>query len=61
MAGVAKRYRYVVRGADDRPTAPVDQRRPDRLWQTATHVEVVRRLAGRVRGSEHVVATSRRG
>ena len=47
--GVAKRYRYVVGGADDRPSHPSTN---DDLiaWQTATHAEVVRRIAGRVRG-----------
>ena len=47
--GVAKRYRYVVGGLEGRPTRPTTN---DDLiaWQTATHAEVVRRLAGRVPG-----------
>ena len=47
--GVAKRYRYVVGGIDDRPTHPSTNE--DLIaWQAATHAEVVRRIAGRVPG-----------
>ncbi len=47
--GVAKRYRYVVGGPTDpaaAPTSPDDQI----AWQSATHHEVVRRLASRTQG-----------
>lgn len=45
--GMAKRYRYAVGGpATGAPTSPDDVI----AWQTATHHEVVRRLASRVPG-----------
>lgn len=47
--GVAKRYRYLVARADDRPSHP--QTNDDLIaWQSATHAEVVRRISGRVPG-----------
>jgi predicted ArsR family transcriptional regulator len=47
--GVAKRYRYVVGGIEDRPAHTLTNE--DLIaWQAATHAEVVRRTAGRVPG-----------
>lgn len=47
--GVAKRYRYVVGGDRQRPVEP--ETNEDMIaWQTATHIETVRRLVSRVEG-----------
>jgi predicted ArsR family transcriptional regulator len=47
--GSAKRYRYVVGGSPTRPPGPASVE--DNLaWQQATHSEIVRRLAHRVKG-----------
>ncbi|WP_200958201.1 ArsR/SmtB family transcription factor [Nocardioides sp. Soil805] len=47
--GTAKRYRYVVGGDPTRPSGPPSVE-DEIAWQQATHSEVVRRLAQRVRG-----------
>ncbi len=47
--GTAKRYRYVVGGDPARPPGPSSVE--DQIaWQQATHSEIVRRLAQRVKG-----------
>ncbi len=47
--GVAKRYRYLVGGDPERLNEP--ESNEDMIaWQTATHVETVRRLTSRVAG-----------
>ena len=47
--GTAKRYRYVVGGDPTRPPGPPSVE-DGIAWQQATHVEIVRRMAHRVKG-----------
>ncbi|MBD3916103.1 helix-turn-helix transcriptional regulator [Nocardioides hwasunensis] len=48
--GMAKRYRYRVGGDPDRPGTPRSSTEDRIAWQTATHSEIVRRLASATRG-----------
>jgi len=48
--GMAKRYRYRVGGDPDRPHSPGSSVEDRIAWQSATHSEIVRRLASATRG-----------